>query len=146
MIRVLCVVLLGVFAYQSPLIAGNDKPITVNELPAKAKQVINNHFKGKNVALVTVESQIIGKSYDVVFTSGEKLEFDRNGEWTEIDCKHSVVPAALIPSAIKTYVNKNYSGTTIVQIEKDRSEYEVKLSTGLEITFNKKFQVIDIDT
>ncbi len=144
--RILWVVILGVFAYQSPLIAGNDKPITVSELPTKAQQVINTHFKGKKVALVTAESQIIGKTYDVVFTQGDKLEFDRNGEWTEIDCKRSAVPAALIPSAIKNYVNTNYSGSTIIQIEKDRSEYDVKLSTGLEITFNKKFQVIDIDT
>ncbi|MDD6687766.1 PepSY-like domain-containing protein, partial [Sodaliphilus pleomorphus] len=77
---------------------------------------------------------------------GEKLEFDRNGNWTEIDCKKSRVPVALVPSAIKNYVRKNYSGATIVQIEKARSGYEVQLSTGLELTFNKNFKVIDIDT
>jgi hypothetical protein len=43
-------------------------------------------------------------------------------------------------------VRKNYSGATIVQIEKARSGYEVQLSTGLELTFNKNFKVIDIDT
>lgn len=146
MIRILCMALLGFFAYQSPAIAGSDKPITVSELPARAKQVVKTHFRGKNIAVVTVERQIVGKSYDVVFTSGEKLEFDRNGNWTEIDCKRSRVPAALVPSAIKNYVRKNYSGATVVQIEKDRSGYEVQLSTGLELTFNKHFRVIDIDT
>lgn len=146
MIRILCIALLGVLAYQSPAIAGSDKPITVSALPARAKQVINTHFRGKNIAVVTVERQIVGKSYDVVFASGEKLEFDRNGNWTEIDCKRSRVPAALVPSAIKNYVRKNYSGASVVQIEKDRSGYEVQLSTGLELTFNKHFRVIDIDT
>ena len=33
----------------------------------------------------------------------------------------------------------------VMEMEKDRSEYEVKLSTGMEITFNKNFQAIDID-
>ena len=146
MIRFFCMALLGVLAYQTPAIAGNDKPITVRELPARAKQVVNTHFRGKNVAVVTVERQFVGKSYDVVFASGKKLEFDRNGNWTEIDCKKSRVPAALVPSAIKNYVRKNYSGATIVQIEKARSGYEVQLSTGLELTFNKNFKVIDIDT
>lgn len=28
---------------------------------------------------------------------------------------------------------------------RDRNEYDVKLSNGIELTFNKKFQVIDID-
>ena len=145
-IRVICVVLLGLFASQSPLIAGNDKPITASELPTKIQQMINDYFKGKNVAVILVNRYMRGKSYDVVLTSGEKLEFDRNGDWTEFDCKYSSVPTALIPSAIMTYIDANYSGATIMQIEKDRSKYEVKLSTGIEITFDKKFQVIDIDT
>lgn len=144
MIRILSVALLAVIAWQAPLIADNDKPITVNQLPAKAQQVIKSNFAGKKVAVV-VQDGVISKSYDVMFTNGEKLEFDRNGEWKELDCRRSAVPAGLIPAAIKTYVNQNYADAKVVQIEKDRSEYEVKLSTGVEITFNKSFQAIDID-
>ena len=146
MIRFFCMALLGVLAYQTPAIAGNDKPITVRELPARAKQVVNTHFRGKNVAVVTVERQFVGKSYDVVFASGEKLEFDRNGNWTEIDCKKSRVPAALVPSAIKNYVRKNYHGAQIMEIGRKDNYYEVNLSNRLEIKFNKKFQVIEIDS
>lgn len=144
MIRILSVVLLAVFAWQAPMIADNDKPITVSQLPSKAQQVINKSFKGKKVALVLQEG-VINKSYEVVFTNGEKLEFDRNGNWTEVDCRRTGVPAALIPAAIKTYVNQNYADAKVMKMEKDRSEYEVKLSTGIEITFNKNLQVIDID-
>ena len=64
---------------------------------------------------------------------------------TEIDCKMSSVPAALIPAKIKQYVKSTYPGAKIIQIEVDASEYEVKLSNRLEVTFNKSFQVIDID-
>lgn len=144
MIRVLSVALLAVIAWQTPLIADNDKPITVSQLPAKAQQVINQNFKGKKIAVV-VQDGMLTKSYDVMFTNGDKVEFDRNGNWTEVDCRRSAVPVALIPSAIKTYVTQNYPDAKVMEMEKDRSEYEVKLSTGMEITFNKNFQAIDID-
>ena len=38
-----------------------------------------------------------------------------------------------------------YPGVSIRKIEKDDEDYDVELSNGLDITFNKKFQVIEID-
>lgn len=144
MIRILSVALLAVIAWQAPLVADNDKPISVSQLPAKAQQVIKKNFASKKIAVV-VQDGMINKSYDVMFTNGDKVEFNRNGEWTEIDCRRTTVPTALIPSAIKTYVTQNYPDAKVLKIEKDGSECEVKLSTGMEITFNKNFQAIDID-
>ena len=85
------------------------------------------------------------KSYDVVFTNGEKVEFDKAGEWTEVKCQQNEVPAQIIPETIRTYVKTNYPDTKIVQIEKDKKEYEVKLSNRWEIKFDSKMRVIDID-
>lgn len=144
MIRILSVALLAVIAWQAPLVADNDKPISVSQLPAKAQQVIKKNFASKKIAVV-VQDGMINKSYDVMFTNGDKVEFNRNGEWTEIDCRRTTVPTALIPSAIKTYVTQNYPDAKVLKIEKDGSECEVKLSTGMEITFNKNYQAIDID-
>lgn len=132
-------------AFQTTAMADNDKPINVNQLPATAQQVIKGSFSGMKVALAKVESGLIDKSYDVIFTTGEKIEFDRNGNWTEIDCKGSSVPSKLVPTQINNYVNTNYSGNKILKIEKDRNEYEINLSNGVEIKFNKDFMVIDID-
>lgn len=97
------------------------------------------------VALAKMESGLFDTSYDIIFTNGDKVEFDRNGNWTELKCKYSQVPARLIPAAISSYVKKNYPSTKVLEIERDRNEYDVKLSNGIELTFNKKFQVIDID-
>ncbi len=132
-------------AFQTSAMADNDKPVNVNQLPAAAQQVIKAHFSGKKVALAKMESGLIDKSYDVIFTTGEKIEFDRKGNWTDIDCKQSSVPAKLVPAQITTYVNSNYSGNKILKIEKDRGEYEINLSNGVEIKFNSDFAVIDID-
>ena len=45
------------------------------------------HFNGQKVMLATIESGVINKSYDVVLQNGTKLEFDKKGNLTEIDCK-----------------------------------------------------------
>ena len=125
--------------------AGNDKPISVNALPAKAQTLLNNHFNGQKVMLATIESGVISRSYDVVLQNGTKLEFDKKGNLTEIDCKQGIVPAQLIPQAIKNDLNDNYAGQSVKKIEINKNEYEVELTNGLDLTFNKHFQLIDID-
>ena len=86
------VALVCLVAFSASALADNDKPISVNQLPATAQQTIKKHFKAKKVALAKMETGLFEKSYDVVFNNGEKVEFDRRGNWTEIDCKLSSVP------------------------------------------------------
>ena len=128
-----------------PAHADNNKPIKVTELPAKAQTVLSQHFNNQKVAFASIESGIIDKNYDVVMQNGTKLEFDKKGNVKEIDCKQGAVPKKLIPQAIYTYLQENHSGQTVRKIEFNKNEYEVELSNGLDITFNKHFQVIDID-
>lgn len=125
--------------------AGNDKPVDVDQLPAKAQQLIATQFKKKKVALATQERELTGRTYDVVFTDGTKVEFDSKGEWTEIDCKGQEVPAALVPPAIAAHVKKNYPKARIGKIERKRRSYEVDLSNGLELSFDRDFKLTKID-
>ena len=125
--------------------ADNDKPISVNALPAKAQTLLSQHFNGQKVMLATIETGVINKSYDVVLQNGTKLEFDKKGNLTEIDCKQGKMPAKLIPQAIRNYLKKNYPAQAVKKIEMSKNEYEVELANGLDLTFNKHFQVIDID-
>lgn len=143
--RIRLVALLSLLVISASVFADNDKPISFNELPMAAQQIINNNFKGKKIALTTVETGLLDKGYDVVFVDGAKLEFDKKGHWTNIDCGKSAVPAALIPAKIASYVKDTYSGQSIIKIDKDNKEYEIELSNGLEITFNKNFKVVEID-
>lgn len=139
------IALLSVFVLSAPASADKDTPITLNQLPAAAQQMVKTHFAGKKVALAKHDKDLTDKSYDVIFTDGTKLEFDRNGKWTEISCPNGQVPAALIPAAITQYVKSHYASAIIVKIERDKRETEVKLADGMEITFNAKYQVVDID-
>ena len=125
--------------------AGNDKPIAVNALPVKAQTLLSNNFNNQKVMLATIESGVVSRSYDVVLQNGTKLEFDKKGNLTEIDCNQATVPDQLIPQAIRNYLMENYPAQAVKKLEMNKNEYEVELANGLDLTFNKHFQVIDID-
>lgn len=125
--------------------ADSDKPITFNELPTAARTLVQKYFPKEKVTLVKAETGLFEKNYDIIFTSGTKIEFNSGGQWTEISCKGSAVPAALIPAAIAKYVKENYANTKILGIEKDSNRFDVKLSNNLELEFDKKFRLTDID-
>lgn len=123
----------------------DDRPIKYEELPAESKSFIDNYFGKEKVSHVTIDRDLIGTEYKVVFMSGTKLEFVGSGEWKEIDCRYTAVPEALIPSAIVDYVNEYYPESKIVELKHDYRGWEVKLTGGLELTFNDNFKLVDID-
>lgn len=125
--------------------ADDDKPIQITQMPKTAQQLIKQHFAENKVALAKVENDFFNKSYDVIFTNGDKVEFDKKGNWKEIDCKYSLVPVALIPSTILQYVNAHYPDVKVLKIERDKKDYEVKLSNRTELKFDMNFNLIDID-
>ena len=144
-IRMMLVALSSIVLCSATACADNDKPIDVSNLPAKAQTTLTTHFNKQKVVLATIEAGIVNKSYDVVLQNGTKLEFDKKGNLKEIDCKQGTVPAKLVPQAISSYINSTYPGESISKIEFQKKEYEVELSNGIDITFNKKFQVVEID-
>lgn len=122
-----------------------ERPVTFGQLPVAAQQTIKKHFANHKIALAKMEYEVFGKTYDVIFTNGDKIEFDSKGQWIDIHCEFSQVPNALIPAPIATYVKNNYPQTVVINIERDRRVYDVDLSNGLELTFTKSFKLIDID-
>lgn len=144
-LRILMIAICCILSCNMAANAGNDKPISVNALPAKAQTLLSQHFNGQKVMLATIESGVVSRSYDVVLQNGTKLEFDKKGNLTEIDCNQATVPDQLIPQAIKNYLMENYAGQSVKKIEMNKNEYEVELANGLDLTFNKHFQLIDID-
>lgn len=124
----------------------SDKSIQVNQLPTAAQTFIKKHFPNNQVALAKLDSDLFDKSYDVIFTNGDKVEFDKNGNWKEVKCvSGSQVPSLIIPARIQAYVTKSYTGVVVEEIELDGKGYEVKLSNRLELKFDKQFNLIDID-
>ncbi|MBP3785523.1 MAG: PepSY-like domain-containing protein [Bacteroidaceae bacterium] len=118
---------------------------TQAQLPKEAQTIVQKHFAGKQILLVKQEMEWVRRHYDVVFSDGTKIEFDSKGQWVEIDCMHTAVPAALVPQPIMAFVKKTYPDAVVTKIERDRRGYDVDLSNGLDLEFNSKYQLIDVD-
>lgn len=144
-IKRVMVLLVSLFAINGVVIADNDKAIQAAQLPIKAQEFIKQYFPTNDIALAKMESEFLDKNYEVVFVSGDKVEFHHNGEWGKIDCRFSVFPLPIVPQQIKDYVAKFYPNLSICQIEHDRKGYEIQLSNGIELRFNRNYQIIDID-
>lgn len=126
--------------------ASDDKPIDFKQLPTQSQELIKKHFPEQAIALVKMESELFDKSYEVIFTNGNKIEFDKKGIWKEIDCKYTQLPAAVVPAKIQTYVSKNYPEIRIIKIEKEsKGQYEIELGNDIDLKFDSKYNLIDID-
>ena len=119
----------------------DDRMITFEQLPQAAQTFHKTHFAAKAPLLVTADWD----DFTIRYESGEKVEFDRNGEWKEIDCYSTKVPTGAIPEQINNYLMQNYPGKSVVKLERHRSVYEVKLNNGMEVEFNRSYQVIGVD-
>ena len=136
----------SLFVMNLAVFADNDKPIQVTEMPKAAQQFINSHFANQSVALAKIETEFLDKTYDVIFTNGDQVEFDKKGNWIKVDCERTQVPSEIIPVAIQQYVTKNYPDAKVLKIElTDRKGYDIDLSNGFEIEFDKKMRVVEID-
>lgn len=127
------------------VLADDDKPIRVDQLPQPAQQFLNQHFAGFEVAFAKEESDWFDRSYEVFFVDGNKVEFGKNGDWKEIDCSRSELPAGVVPAEIRRYVEQKYTGLRLVKIDRDTRDYEVELSNGIELKFDLKYNLIGYD-
>ena len=123
------------------LMADNDQVITFDRLPATAQTMLKQNFSDKVPLVITADWD----DYKVMYTNGDKVEFDKKGNWRDIECKTSQVPADLVPAQIVANVNATFPGAAVTEIDRDRRGYSVKLSNGLELEYNTRFQIVELD-
>ena len=117
----------------------------VNQLPLTARNFINQYFTKPQVAHIKIETDILkNKTYEVLLTNRTEIEFNSEGNWTEVDCKKNAVPAALIPVSVKEYVQQNFPRESITKIER-KGGVEVELTNDYTLKFNKKGQFVGMD-
>ena len=122
---------------------GGDKVIGKGQLPAQAQSFLNEHFADAKISYVKHDTDFLDRAYEVMLADGTKIEFSQKGNWEEVDCRYSEVPAAVIPVPIAKFVAENHPDARILKIERDRRGYEVKLSNRVELSFNNGFELVD---
>lgn len=116
-------------------------PIQFERLPESARSMLNKNFPGAVPLVIKAE----GNEYEVVFTSGESVEFDRKGNWKEVNCPNNSVPADIVPAEILNKINDIYPGVLVIKIERDRHGYDIRLNNTVELEFNRRYILCDAD-
>ena len=134
----------GIFAFTA-MISADDKPVPFDQLPDSAKNFVKTNFPSAKVLYSSVDDDIIAPDYEVILDNGFEIQFKNDGQLESVDANLGAIPEAIIPEAINSYIKANYPDVTYKEYEVGIRSYEVKISTGLELTFNWEFKVIEID-
>jgi len=113
-----------------------EKVVQSDDLPANASGFISTHFAGKQILQVVKELDNLKTYYHVYLNNGTKLDFSRQGNIKEIEGTEAI-PDTVIPVLILNYVHTHYSSAFIRGWKIDDATQEIKLSTDIELEFDK---------
>jgi len=114
-------------------------------LPANAQAFLKTHFGSKKPSYILEDKEILSTEYKVQYDNKIEIEFDKKGNWKEVDGKSAKIPSSIIPKKIASYVKDNFRKEKITKIEIGTSGYETKLTNGLELKFSLKGDFTKID-
>lgn len=131
--------LIAVLGISASALAKDTYSRDVTVLPKAAQTVLAQNFKSK-VSVIKIDKELGRISdYEVILTDGTEISFDRDGNWENIEVGvKSKIPSVFIPKAISNYVKTAQPGKNIVGIEKERGGYEIELSNGIDMKFDKE--------
>lgn len=144
LMKIMPLLLIAVVGTAAASCSDKDEPIDPSKLPANAQTFVTTYYPSATI----VTSKKDGNEYEVLLSDGTKIDFDKSGEWKDVDATVGMtIASGFYPAAIDTYVATNYPGTGINEISKEKRGYDVELLTGLDLRFNTagEFQSIDRD-
>lgn len=124
--------ILVVLVFVLATITADDRIVSAEKLPQKAKDFIAANFAGKTVQYVEKDFN----EYEVQLSDRAEITFKGNGEWENVK-SYEGLPASILPATVGTYLTSNFADAKIVEVEKDWNRIEVKLSTRIEVYFDK---------
>lgn len=118
-----------------------DEPMSSSDLPTTAKDFIVANFPSSSIISVVKDKT----EYDVVLSDGTKIEFNKDGEWMDVDAAPTkALPSGFYPDTIDKYVAENYEGFVINEISKVNTGFEVDLTNDVELLFGKEGNFISM--
>lgn len=118
----------------------------VADIPAQAQSMLKKYFPKKTVNHIKIDKKLVGDTeYDVILNDGTEIDFNGKGEWEEIDCGNNSIPTGILPNTIHSYVKQNYKGAKIISVEKKNNKYEIELSNGVDLLFDRAGNFLKIE-
>lgn len=123
----------------------DDRPVSYDRIPESAREFISSNFPSDKFLFATVDDDLIRPDYTVVLESGMTLGFASDGSLDKIEAGRTAIPVSILPVQIAEYVDRHYPGSSYRSYDIDRRGYEVELSNGMELKFNKGFALVEVD-
>jgi len=117
-------------------------------LPGKANTFITAKFKTAKVVKVSkVNDNLTKKEFEVILDNGIKIEFDKDGNWVEIEAvaDDQAIPSEFVPEKILAYLAVNYPGLGVNSIEIEDDGYEIELTDGTDLDFDLQGNFVKVD-
>lgn len=117
-------------------------------LPGKANTFISAKFKTAKVVKVSkVNDNLTKKEFEVILDNGIKIEFDKDGNWVEIEAvdDDQAIPSEFVPEKILAYLAINYPGLGVNSIEIEDDGYEIELTDGTDLDFDLQGNFVKVD-
>ncbi|MFI3282684.1 MAG: PepSY-like domain-containing protein [Rikenellaceae bacterium] len=128
------------------VLLAEERVIDQSTLPNGALSFITEHYPNDKITIATMDKELFNKDYSVILTNDVKIEFDDAGKWSEVECKrNSEVPASIIPTKVASYIKDRFPSNKIVKINRDNKSIEVELNNDIELKFNNKGDLVEID-
>lgn len=137
----------GIFALLVLLMtACSDKPVVPEQLPAPVRTFVQGTYPGATITFAQKDLELTGWKYEVFMADGTHIEFDTDDAWDKIESPMAKpIPTQVIPAPIATHLQANFPSAFVTKIEKERNGYEVELSNGIDLKYNKQGALTEMD-
>jgi len=139
----------AIFGFLTMLVScEKEEVISETNLPASSQEFIKTHFPGVTVTRIVKDTEGLGIDYTVYLSNGFDIDFDKNGNWDDVDGHTNPVPQSilnLLPSGIVAYVSANHSNLQIVEVNRESYGYEIGLTGDVDLRFNSQGGFIGYD-
>lgn len=125
----------------------DEEVIAADKLPQTAKNFIETHFADAIIYRVVKDTEG-STEYDVRLDNGFKIEFNKSGNWREVEGYGLEIPESFLdelPEGLIAYIETNHSSQSLTKVDLNKSSYEVEITGGLEIIFNREGDFIRYD-
>lgn len=121
--------------------------ISANDLPKLATTFVTTYFPTATYKLITKQNtpDLDGSVYDVLLSNNFEIDFDKDGNWIDIDGNNQAIPVELIPEKINAYVKEKYPDQSVTVIDNEKTYIEIELTNNLELVFDLEGNFIRID-
>lgn len=129
----------------SAAIADDEKitDLEPKKLPPIAQNIIRAYFPETQIILAQKKKSKVRHNFEVHLDNGTEIQFDKDGQWTLVDCGELPIPQRMIPGKIQMFLNEKIHNPEVKKMFKDqKGYYNIILMTGQTLLFDNQFRFI----